>query len=142
MAPATQANLLAALAVWKAQLPPAWVAMFQLLCVKQAEEGSMTADQLEQVGGSMLHAAGLRSVRECCMCARGCPCFFLTPDNANAQVLVALSALGLTPSTALAQQYFDASLPLLLRTSADSIAVRVGRAYRLGVERNAGMLCG
>lgn len=50
MRPETQANLLSSLAVWKAQLSPAWLAMFQLLCVKQAEEGSMTADQLEQVG--------------------------------------------------------------------------------------------
>lgn len=50
MRPETQANLLSSLAVWKAQLSPAWLAMFQLLCVKQAEQGSMTADQLEQVG--------------------------------------------------------------------------------------------
>lgn len=50
MQPETQANLLSSLAVWKAQLSPAWLAMFQLLCVKEAEEGSMTADQLEQVG--------------------------------------------------------------------------------------------
>lgn len=49
MAPETQANLLSSLAVWRAQLPAAWIAMFQLLCVKEAEEGSMSAEQLEQV---------------------------------------------------------------------------------------------
>jgi len=49
MAPDTQANLLTSLAVWKAKLSPAWLAMFQLLCVKQAEDGSMRPDLLEQV---------------------------------------------------------------------------------------------
>jgi hypothetical protein len=49
MAPGTQANLLSSLAVWNAKLSPAWLAMFQLLVVKQAEEGSMKLDELEQV---------------------------------------------------------------------------------------------
>lgn len=51
MGPDTQANLLSSLAVWKAQLSPAWLAMFQLMCVQQAESGSMKADTLEQVRG-------------------------------------------------------------------------------------------
>lgn len=38
------------------------------------------------------------------------------------QVLVALSTLGAVPSSALTQLYYDASLPLLHKTSADSIA--------------------
>jgi hypothetical protein len=38
------------------------------------------------------------------------------------QVLVALSSLGVKPSTALTQLYYDASLPLLPKTSADSIS--------------------
>lgn len=44
--------------------------------------------------------------------------------HACLQVLVSLAALGQAPSTALAQHYFDASLPLLGagRVSADSIA--------------------
>lgn len=37
-------------------------------------------------------------------------------------MLVALSALGAAPSTALAQHYFDASLPLLSNISADSMS--------------------
>lgn len=49
MGPDTQANLLSSLAVWNAKLSPAWLAMFQLQAVKQAEDGSMHADQLEQV---------------------------------------------------------------------------------------------
>lgn len=49
MTPDTQANLLSSLAVWNAKLSPAWLAMFQLMCVKQAEDGDMKADQLEQV---------------------------------------------------------------------------------------------
>lgn len=53
MSPDTQANLLSSLAVWRAKLSPAWLAMFQLNCVKQAEDGSMKADQLEQVGAGM-----------------------------------------------------------------------------------------
>lgn len=46
------------------------------------------------------------------------------PCNAScwSQVLVALSSLGAVPSTALAQLYFNASLPLLPKTPADSIA--------------------
>jgi hypothetical protein len=53
MVPDTQANLLSSLAVWKAQLSPAWLAMFQLMCVQQAESGSMKADTLEQVRGAI-----------------------------------------------------------------------------------------
>jgi hypothetical protein len=49
MGPDTQANLLSSLAVWNAKLSPAWLAMFQLMCVKQAEDGNMKVDQLEQV---------------------------------------------------------------------------------------------
>lgn len=56
MGPDTQANLLSSLAVWRAQLSPAWLAMFQLLCVKQAEEGSMNAEQLEQVRAGAAHS--------------------------------------------------------------------------------------
>jgi hypothetical protein len=40
----------------------------------------------------------------------------------DVQVLVALSTLGAVPSSALTQQYYDASLPMLDKTPADSIA--------------------
>jgi hypothetical protein len=63
MGPDTQANLLSSLAVWKAELKPAWLAMFQLMCVQQAESG-MKADTLEQVRGacsnSWMHSAIFR----------------------------------------------------------------------------------
>ncbi len=49
-----QVQLLSALAVWGAELPRQWVAAFQLMCVKQAEEGAMSAAQLEQVCGLLL----------------------------------------------------------------------------------------
>lgn len=45
----TQVNLLSALAVFGTDLPRAWVAAFQLICVQQAEARTMSADQLEQV---------------------------------------------------------------------------------------------
>lgn len=56
----TQVNLLSALAVFGADLPKAWVAAFQLMCVQQAEAGKMTAAQLEQVS-SRLRSAIVRA---------------------------------------------------------------------------------
>jgi hypothetical protein len=103
MAPEVQANLLSSLAVWRAKLSPAWTAMFMLNCVRQAEEGRMSAGQLEQV-------------------------------------LVALSALNAAPSTALAQLYFDASLPLLGSTSADSIAAVLAALHEARLQPDAAWL--
>jgi hypothetical protein len=49
MSAETQVQLLSALAVFGAELPRAWVAAFQLMMVQQAEAGSMTTAQMEQV---------------------------------------------------------------------------------------------
>lgn len=76
MGPDTQANLLSSLAVWRAKLSPAWLAMFQLNCVKQAEDGSMKADQLEQVGDNWAAGALLAVTPACCVCLQ---CFEVHP---------------------------------------------------------------
>jgi hypothetical protein len=64
MSAETQVQLLSALAVFGAELPRAWVAAFQLMMVQQAEAGSITTAQMEQVGLLMCEDA----------CCASCAC--------------------------------------------------------------------
>eukprot|EP00878_Enallax_costatus_P024200 GHUV01025804.1.p1 GENE.GHUV01025804.1~~GHUV01025804.1.p1 ORF type:complete len:582 (+),score=143.67 GHUV01025804.1:265-2010(+) len=94
----TQVNLLSGLAVFGADLPRAWVAAFQLMCVQQAEAGKMTAGQLEQV---LVALSSRRVTPSSALCQlyfdKSLPELQHTSQSSIAATLLALQQAGVQP---------------------------------------------